>query len=282
MMKTRKIPGGAFTLIELLVVIAILALLIAMLVPALTKAREIAKRAVCMKYMRDLALAGQVFAGSHGGRGPGRAYSVPNSSSVSWVEILNAEHYKTPTVLRGIWRWPVPKGMIICPNATLYRSRWYICPYQWNLDATGGPSWGGNPPEGPYGLAVDPQYVNHAYMPYYLGQYNLGARLELFRRPDYKFLIIESEHANSTIGSTWPYDPPYPYVNGKADLSLPPWGAGVRAPGDTYGFRHVLPRDLSLYQEQATACATYVDGHVAIVTPKTDMNLLAHYSLTQQ
>ena len=47
----------AFTLIELLVVIAIIALLVALLLPALTVAREQARRVSCKNTLRQFALA---------------------------------------------------------------------------------------------------------------------------------------------------------------------------------------------------------------------------------
>ena len=81
---------AGFTLVELLVVIAIIALLMAILLPALGRAREMGKRAVCMNQIKQLGIAWTLYCDDNKDKVPvgdvGYSWTFSNATPASVSE----------------------------------------------------------------------------------------------------------------------------------------------------------------------------------------------------
>jgi prepilin-type N-terminal cleavage/methylation domain-containing protein len=89
----RASQNSGFTLIELLVVIAIIAILVALLLPALSKAKESARRAACASNMRQIIVASLIYADENEDRLPaqpsdGRLVKAHGGDGLNYYDLL--------------------------------------------------------------------------------------------------------------------------------------------------------------------------------------------------
>ena len=128
----------AFTLIELLVVIAIIAILAAMLLPALAKAKERAKQIACLNNLRQIGLASVLYRNDFNDLFPPRlqidANGAPQTTQFAWVGRagntggyipLDAAHRPLNSPYLGKYRATNDVPVAHCPSDVLPTSAYY-------------------------------------------------------------------------------------------------------------------------------------------------------------
>src|SRR4051812_40651478 len=103
---TRNNPSRGFTLVELLIVIGIIAVLIALLLPAMNKAREQSRRTACLANLRTLGQAMVLYANSSHDR-------LPNSNPLHTVNDYAGTNYVLVALANNFVRSP---AAFHCPS----------------------------------------------------------------------------------------------------------------------------------------------------------------------
>ncbi len=152
-MQTGERKNG-FTLIELLVVIAIIALLVGILLPALSKARQAGRDAVCRSNLRQIHTLCTAYAGEYKGVGP--AIGQPYGALPNWALVVQSSAGRDGS---GTELYD-PNSVLVCPTAAATLGREMQRTYAMN--ATGHAGQPGDPDN--YDLVASPPLVLQAHI----------------------------------------------------------------------------------------------------------------------
>jgi prepilin-type N-terminal cleavage/methylation domain-containing protein/prepilin-type processing-associated H-X9-DG protein len=234
---------NAFTLIELLVVIAIIALLMAILTPALSRAKDQAKKVVCTAHLKGLGVAFRMYVDDY----DGKTHRAQNQGlwDNAWEGSPIVKDYGPNDDLAywGIAYEPYAKNRKIfdCPSA--------IRPDDW--------------PEKGWGVLFRDYFKNASYG---LNSYVTNRKIDhAFKRQDE--VIVFQDHIEQKLDSissdTFCIGP------GKS-VNIPQWrpaSEGGEGFVDTYWAGHDTVKEC--FRHGGTSMTCWMDGHVSDIREST-------------
>ena len=129
----QELANRAFTLIELLVVIAIIAMLAALLLPALGRAKESGRATGCLSNLRQIGIALQLYVGDNNNRLPSMSDIYPGVPNVhpGPDQVLSNQLGNLKVLLCPSDRWPSDKALPSPTKGPTFFGQ-TGCSYSWN------------------------------------------------------------------------------------------------------------------------------------------------------
>ncbi len=203
----------AFTLIELLVVIAIIAILAAMLLPALASAKAKALRIQCVNNMKQIGLGTQLFTGDHGEMFPPACLKF-TGGTLSWDSYINryvGSKVSDLDLQSGALTVGMAPKILTCPADKQQKANWVtLADFALRSYAMNGvgPAW-----QSEYQIPV----YNGAYklppQDHGVGVYWTGLPKADWDAPSYKTMVVadssgtilyaEEPHGQQIVGDEW-------------------------------------------------------------------------------
>lgn len=159
-----------FTLIELLVVVAIIAILAAMLLPALSKARQNARNVACISNLKQIGLAFLMYANDNNEYLPPDQGTASDGTGGYWCDIVAPYIYNGKTFSSAEYNWLYgnKSSVFACPNEA---SKLAYGGTTYGINGNGNYSGAGN--TAPNGICA--------------------CKLSLFTKPSQTFMVADSD-----------------------------------------------------------------------------------------